>query len=71
RITTAKQTAMYFCKTMLNMSYSEIAKLFGKRDHTYALYSVKKVEEKKHSDRKFNYMLRLLEKNIGRLLERP
>lgn len=68
RISTAKQIAMYFCKTILNMSYLEIAKLFGKSDHTYALYAIKRIEEKRLGDKKFEYMLQILEKNVRRVL---
>ncbi len=66
KVLKARQTAMYLCRTILRMSYSEIAKLFGKPDHTSAIYSIKKVEEKKQQDRKFAYMLEMLEKNIRR-----
>ncbi|MFN3870943.1 MAG: chromosomal replication initiator protein DnaA [Aquificaceae bacterium] len=68
RISTAKQIAIYFCKTILNMSYSEIAKLFGKKDHTFALYAIKRVEEKRRGDKKFEYMLQVLGKNVRRVL---
>lgn len=37
KIIRARQVAMYFCKVLLRMSYSEISKLFGKADHTAAL----------------------------------
>ncbi len=68
KVLKARQTAMYFCRTLLRMSYSEIARLFGKSDHTSALYSIKKVEEKKQQDKKFAYMLEMLEKSIKRYL---
>lgn len=69
KVIKAKQVAMYFCKTLLQMSYSEIAKLLGKKDHTSALYAIKKVEEKRHSDKKFDYMLQVLERNIKRYIK--
>ncbi len=68
KVLKARQTAMYLCRTLLRMSYSEIARLFGKSDHTSALYSIKKVEEKKQQDKKFAYMLEMLEKSIKRYL---
>ncbi len=64
----ARQTAMYFCRTLLHMSYSDIARLFGKSDHTSALYSIRKVEEKRQQDRKFAYMLEMLEKSLKKHL---
>ena len=51
KIIRARQVAMYFCKVLLRMSYSEISKLFGKADHTAALYAIKMVEEKRHMDK--------------------
>ncbi len=51
------------------MSYSEISKLFGKSDHTSALYAIKKVEEKRQTDKKFDYMLQVLEKNLRRFIK--
>ncbi|MEJ5338253.1 MAG: chromosomal replication initiator protein DnaA [Aquificaceae bacterium] len=68
KVIKARQTAMYFCKTLLHMSYSEIARLFGKPDHTSALYSIRKLEEKKQQDRKFAYMLEMLEKSLRKSL---
>ncbi len=68
KVLRARQTAMYLCRTLLHMSYSEIARLFGKPDHTSALYSIKKVEEKKQQDRKFAYMLEMLEKSVKKHL---
>ena len=55
---------MYFCKTLLNLSYSEISNIFGKKDHTSAIYAIKKVEQKCTEDRKFQYMVSFLEKSI-------
>jgi len=68
KVLRARQTAMYLCRILLHMSYSEIARLFGKPDHTSALYSIKKVEEKKQQDRKFAYMLEMLEKSVKKHL---
>ncbi|MEW6655739.1 MAG: chromosomal replication initiator protein DnaA [Aquificota bacterium] len=69
KIIRARQIAMYFCKVLLRMSYSEISKLFGKSDHTSALYAIKKVEEKRQTDKKFDYMLQVLEKNLRRFIK--
>ena len=69
KIIRARQVAMYFCKVLLRMSYSEISKLFSKADHTAALYAIKKVEEKRHMDKKFDYMLQVLEKNLRRFIK--
>jgi len=34
-----------------------------------ALYAIKKVEEKRHMDKKFDYMLQVLEKNLRRFIK--
>ncbi len=69
KIIRARQIAMYFCKKLLRMSYSEISRLFGKSDHTSALYAIRKVEEKRYTDKKFDYMLQVLEKNLRRVIK--
>ncbi|MDW8066492.1 MAG: chromosomal replication initiator protein DnaA [Aquificaceae bacterium] len=68
KVLVARQVAMYFCKTLLHMSYSQIGKTFGKSDHTSALYAIRKVEEKRCTDRRFDYMLQVLEKNLRKHL---
>jgi len=68
RIINARQIAMYLCKVVLNASYVEISRYFGKKDHTSAIYAVKKVEEKIKEDRKFKYMLTFLEKQLKKEL---
>ncbi|MEZ0361942.1 MAG: chromosomal replication initiator protein DnaA [Hydrogenobacter sp.] len=69
RIINARQIAMYLCKVVLGVSYVEISRYFGKRDHTSAIYSVKKVEEKIKEDRKFRYMLTFLERQLRKEME--
>ncbi len=68
RIINAKQMAMYLCKAVLGISYTEISRQFGKRDHTWAIYSIKKIEERVREDRKFKYMLSFLEKQLRKEL---
>lgn len=68
RVINARQVAMYMCKKLLGMSYAEIGRLFGRADHTSALYSIRRVEEKKNSDRRYAFMLETLEKNIRKNL---
>ena len=68
KVINARQLAMYFCKTLLGMTYLEVSRLFGRSDHTFALYSIKKVEEKRQKDKRYELMLMTLEKNIRRHL---
>ena len=44
-IVAARQIAMYLCRELLNSSYPELGKIFGGKDHSTIMYSVKKVEE--------------------------
>ncbi len=69
KVANAKQIAMYMCKAVLGASYSEIARYFGKRDHTGALYSVRKVEQRMREDRKFALMLSFLERSLREQLK--
>jgi len=43
-ISEPRQIAMYLIKKMMNLSFSEIGSIFGKRDHSTVQHSVKKVE---------------------------
>lgn len=40
-----RQIAMYLCRTTGQMSFPQIAKEFGNRDHTTVIHSVKKIEK--------------------------
>ncbi len=68
RIINARQLAMYFCKTLLGMTHSEISGLFGGNDHTFALYSIRSVEEKRKKDRRYELMILTLEKSLRKHL---
>jgi chromosomal replication initiator protein len=41
----ARHITMWLLKTELNMSYVEIGKWFGTKDHTTAMHGVKKINE--------------------------
>ncbi|QWK19418.1 MAG: chromosomal replication initiator protein DnaA [Hydrogenobacter thermophilus] len=69
KIINARHIAMYLCKMVLGISYAEISRYFGKKDHTSAIYSIRKVEEKIRQDRKFKYMMTFLERNLRKELE--
>ncbi len=40
----ARQAAMYICRQTLQMTYEDIGRIFGDRDHATVLHTVKKVE---------------------------
>ena len=50
-IAQARQTAMYLCRTLLDISLNNIGVYFGGRDHTTVIHAIRRTEEKedKHS----------------------
>ena len=43
--TLARQIAMYVCRRSLGLSYPEIGRAFGGRDHSTVIHAVKKIEK--------------------------
>ena len=41
----ARQTAMYLCREILGASYPVIGQIFGGKDHSTVIYSIKKIEK--------------------------
>jgi chromosomal replication initiator protein len=41
----ARQTAMYLCRDILGTSYPALGKIFGGKDHSTVIYSIKKIEK--------------------------
>lgn len=44
-VTNPRQIAMYFCRTLLNMTLPQIGSEFGHRDHTTVMHSCNKVKD--------------------------
>ncbi len=53
-ISQARHIAMFFLKTQLELSYSEIGKLFSNRDHTSVLHAVQKINDQIRKDEFFS-----------------
>ena len=66
-IVTARQTAMFFIKQILKKSLNDVGRLFGGKDHTTVLNSLRKINKLKEKD---PYFKRLLE-NIQKELQSP
>ena len=64
-IVTARQTAMYIIKIYLKKSLSDIGRMFGGKDHTTVLSSLKKIENLKSTDMDFKRLLSTLCKEIN------
>ncbi len=43
QIVQARQIAMYLCRDLLGLSYPNIGKMFGGKDHSTVMYSIKKI----------------------------
>ena len=50
QIARPRQIAMYLAKNLTSMSYPEIGKRFGNRDHTTIMHAIRKVEELMEQD---------------------
>ncbi|GBD27824.1 Chromosomal replication initiator protein DnaA [bacterium HR30] len=68
RVSQARQTAMYLCRSVARASLSRIAAEFGGRDHTSVLYAVRAAEQRRESDPVYSAEITRLEQE---LLRRP
>lgn len=46
----ARQIAMYLCRDLLGLSYPALGRIFGGKDHSTVLYSVKKIQSLQKDD---------------------
>lgn len=53
----ARQVAMYLCRDLLHSSYPELGNIFGGKDQSTAIYSVKKVEQLLKADKDTNKLV--------------
>lgn len=63
-IVIARQTAMFLIKTLLKKSLNDIGRLFGGRDHSTVINSLKKVEKMQVQDPSFKRVLDDLHREI-------
>jgi chromosomal replication initiator protein len=57
-VTEARHVAMYAVRKMLELPLTEIGRLFGGRDHSTVLYSIRKVERRMELDAEFRERVR-------------
>ena len=57
-----RQLAMFLCRKHLDISFKEIGRLFGNRDHSTILYAIKKIEKLRKLDKKIREDLNNIEK---------
>jgi chromosomal replication initiation ATPase DnaA len=53
-VATARQVAIYLARQLTTRSLSQIAKQFGRRDHTTILHAVRKIEHQRQEDPEFS-----------------
>jgi len=61
RVNRARHVAMYLCRKLTDASLIEIARGFGRKDHSTVIYGIKRVEKERERDRKFRLLLDFLE----------
>ncbi len=61
RVNRARHVAMYLCRRLTDASLIEIARGFGRKDHSTVIYGIKRVEKEREKDRKFKLLLDFLE----------
>ncbi len=58
----ARQAAMALCRSLLGMSYPALGKLFGGKDHSTVLYSIRKFQQLQDDDQDTKQLFRQLAK---------
>ncbi len=61
RVNRARHVAMYLCRKLTDASLIEIARGFGRKDHSTVIYGIKRVAKEKERDRKFRLLVDFLE----------
>ena len=59
----ARQLAMYICRQKLGLSYPELGKAFGGKDHSTVIHAVKKIRKLLLTDKSVKNFLAILEQN--------
>lgn len=59
-----RQIAMFLCRDMLKMSFPEIGRLFGGKDHSTVIYACNIIEQQKIKDPNTNFLLDEIIKKI-------
>lgn len=65
-ITQARQVAMFLSKEILGLSYAQIGKLIGKRNHATVLHGCKMVQNQLEVDKKFREDLKVIERKLSK-----
>jgi chromosomal replication initiator protein len=59
-----RQVAMYICKSLTDLSYPEIGKLFNNKHHSTVIYSVEKIDKLRQDDQSVDSTIEMLKKHF-------
>lgn len=62
---TPRQVVMYLCREMTDVSYTNIGKLLGKKDHTTVIHGVNKIEEELQINEELRNKVDIIKKKIN------
>jgi chromosomal replication initiator protein len=65
-----RQMAMYLSRKYTDLSFKEIAEVFGRKEHSTIIYGVKRIENQKGLNRRILKDIEMIEKLLGVGLER-
>ncbi|MEN3034635.1 MAG: DnaA/Hda family protein [Aquificaceae bacterium] len=66
RVSKARLVTVYLLRHLLGLSHQEISSLFGKKGHTWAVNSLKRLEMRKKLDKQLAYTIEVLEKTLAK-----
>ena len=58
----ARQTAMYLCRELMGSSYPQLGRIFGGKDHSTVMHSIKKIDKMQADNKEMKTMLTRLKK---------
>jgi chromosomal replication initiator protein len=70
-LTVPRQVAMHLIKELLNMSLVDIGDVFGGRDHSTVIHSIRKVDERRATDPEYQAQIDQLKEELGRGAPHP
>ena len=62
---TPRQVVMYLCREMTDVSFTNIGKLLGKKDHTTVIHGVKKIEDEMQNNEELRNKVDIIIKKIN------
>ena len=63
-----RQIIMYLCRKLTDTSYTSIAKLLNKKDHTTVIHGCSKIEAEVATNKELQNKIEIIEKKINRFM---